>query len=61
MSGLIGAPNRTREVEAIDRIAETFPRLNERLDQIGETLSGGEQQMLAIARAMVSNANLSHY
>jgi branched-chain amino acid transport system ATP-binding protein len=52
--GLVAAPNRTREAEAIDRIAETFPRLKERLDQIGETLSGGEQQMLAIARAMVS-------
>ena len=31
--GLIAAPNRTREAEAIDRIAETFPRLKERLDQ----------------------------
>ena len=56
--GLVAAPNRTREAEAIDRIAETFPRLKERLNQIGETLSGGEQQMLAIARAMVSKPAL---
>jgi len=56
--GLIAAPNRSREAEAIDRIAETFPRLKERLDQISETLSGGEQQMLAIARTMVSKPAL---
>jgi branched-chain amino acid transport system ATP-binding protein len=53
--GLVAHANRSREAEAIDRIAETFPRLKERLDQVGETLSGGEQQMLAIARAMVSH------
>jgi branched-chain amino acid transport system ATP-binding protein len=51
--GLVAAPNRIREAEAIDRIAATFPRLKERLDQLGETLSGGEQQMLAIAGAVV--------
>jgi branched-chain amino acid transport system ATP-binding protein len=35
-----------------------FPRLRERLDQRGGTLSGGEQQMLAIARAMMSRPKL---
>jgi branched-chain amino acid transport system ATP-binding protein len=35
------------------RIFSLFPRLRERLDQRGGTLSGGEQQMLAIARAMM--------
>lgn len=52
--GLVASKNRHREAEVIDRIAETFPRLRERLGQTADTLSGGEQQMLAIARAMVS-------
>jgi branched-chain amino acid transport system ATP-binding protein len=56
--GLVAAANRAREAEAIDRIAEIFPRLRERLPQAADTLSGGEQQMLAIARAMVSEPRL---
>ncbi|MCX7139924.1 MAG: ABC transporter ATP-binding protein [Proteobacteria bacterium] len=40
--------------EVVDGIAETFPRLKERLHQEAVTLSGGEQQMLAIARAMAA-------
>ena len=44
--------------EMIDRIAETFPRLRERLKQSADTLSGGEQQMLAIARAMVAEPRM---
>ena len=56
--GLVASPNRSREAEAVDRIAETFPRLKERLSQAADTLSGGEQQMLAIARAMVSEPKL---
>jgi branched-chain amino acid transport system ATP-binding protein len=56
--GLVASPNRARESEVIDRIAETFPRLKERLGQAADTLSGGEQQMLAIARAMVAEPTL---
>jgi branched-chain amino acid transport system ATP-binding protein len=56
--GLLASPNRSREREMIDRISATFPRLNQRLDQLGETLSGGEQQMLAIARAMMAEPKM---
>ncbi len=42
----------------LDRVLELFPRLKERLDQRGGTLSGGEQQMLAIARALMSRPRL---
>ena len=52
--GLLASPLRKRESEVIDEIAETFPRLKERLDQMAITMSGGEQQMLAIARAVAS-------
>jgi branched-chain amino acid transport system ATP-binding protein len=40
------------------RILETFPRLAERLDHGGQQLSGGEQQMLAIGRALSTNPDL---
>jgi branched-chain amino acid transport system ATP-binding protein len=38
----------------LDRVYTLFPRLKERLGQVGGTLSGGEQQMLAIGRALMS-------
>ena len=42
----------------LDRILATFPRLAERLDHGGQQLSGGEQQMLAIGRALTTNPDL---
>jgi branched-chain amino acid transport system ATP-binding protein len=42
-----------RRQQLLDKVFEYFPRLAERRDQPGGTLSGGEQQMLAIARAMM--------
>ena len=42
----------------LDRVLALFPRLAERLGQRGGTLSGGEQQMLAIARALMSRPRL---
>ncbi|MEN6299357.1 MAG: ABC transporter ATP-binding protein [Anaerolineaceae bacterium] len=45
----------TQEVERdYQRVFKIFPRLEERMKQAAETLSGGEQQMLAVGRAMVS-------
>ncbi len=42
----------------LERVCALFPRLKERLKQRGGTLSGGEQQMLAIARALMSRPRL---
>ena len=42
----------------LDRVVSLFPRLGERLSQLGGTLSGGEQQMLAIGRALMTNPRL---
>jgi branched-chain amino acid transport system ATP-binding protein len=44
--------------EDLERMTAMFPRLKERLQQRGGTLSGGEQQMLAIARALMSRPKL---
>jgi branched-chain amino acid transport system ATP-binding protein len=56
---LLGAVRRKGATAAdLDRVYELFPRLKERLNQLGGTLSGGEQQMLAIARALMSRPAL---
>ena len=56
--GLLAAQVKRPEREVIDEVAGIFPRLAERLDQMAVTMSGGEQQMLAIARATVSRPKL---
>ena len=57
----MGAYTRTDRVEIernLERVFRFFPRLSERLSQQAGTLSGGEMQMLAIGRAMMSNPRL---
>ncbi|AEX86267.1 amino acid ABC transporter ATPase [Marinitoga sp. 1135] len=58
---MMGAYNR-KDKEGIERDLEwvynLFPRLKERLKQLGGTLSGGEQQMLAISRAIMSKPEI---
>jgi branched-chain amino acid transport system ATP-binding protein len=44
--------------KSLERVFQSFPRLKERLGQLGGTLSGGEQQMLATARGMMSGPAL---
>ena len=56
--GLIAGKERHTERERIDEIAKTFPRLAERMEQDGTSMSGGEQQMLAIARAMMARPRM---
>jgi branched-chain amino acid transport system ATP-binding protein len=56
--GLVATDGSIDERRAIDEIAESFPRLKERLDQQAITMSGGEQQMLAIARAMIAKPRM---
>jgi branched-chain amino acid transport system ATP-binding protein len=56
--GLVASPDKKDEVRRVAQIAEIFPRLAERLDQEAVTMSGGEQQMLAIARAMIAKPDL---
>jgi branched-chain amino acid transport system ATP-binding protein len=56
--GLIAGPERHLERERFAEIARTFPRLAERMDQEGTSMSGGEQQMLAIARALMARPRM---
>lgn len=50
--------SRARTQRLMDEVLELFPRLAERRDQAGGTLSGGEAQMLAVARALMSEPKL---
>ncbi|MBE8519339.1 ABC transporter ATP-binding protein [Amycolatopsis sp. H6(2020)] len=52
---LMGAYTRKDDLQAdLDEVYELFPRLNERRTQFGGTMSGGEQQMIAIGRALMT-------
>ena len=50
--------NKAQNARELDRVYTLFPRLKERRKQLGGTLSGGEQQMLAIGRALMSRPRL---
>jgi branched-chain amino acid transport system ATP-binding protein len=57
----LGAVQRKNDLtmqQDMEAMFELFPRLKERIDQAGGTLSGGEQQMLSIARALMSRPKL---
>ncbi len=58
--GFLQVPGRSRAAsqEALENIYKRFPRLSERRRQNGTTLSGGEQQMLAMARVMIGKPKL---
>ncbi len=56
--GAYGLRDRTERERRLDAAFDTFPRLRERLPQRASTLSGGEQQMLAIARGTMSAPSL---
>jgi branched-chain amino acid transport system ATP-binding protein len=54
----MGAWTRRRAASALDEVVELFPVLHERRTQRAETLSGGQQQMLAIGRALMAKPRL---
>jgi branched-chain amino acid transport system ATP-binding protein len=54
---LVGAYSRRGRAD-VDRAVELFPRLGERLDQLAGSMSGGEQQMCALARGLMSSPRL---
>ena len=53
--GAFALTDNQKDAETIERVYTLFPRLKERRRQLGGTLSGGEQQMLALGRAMMAN------
>ena len=56
--GAFGKQARSRVEESLQQVFSLFPRLEERVDQLAGSLSGGEQQMCAIGRALMSKPRL---
>lgn len=56
--GTVAGPQRKDLEQRFDKVFKLFPRLKERRSQLGSQLSGGERQMLAIGRAMMSEPQL---
>jgi branched-chain amino acid transport system ATP-binding protein len=56
--GMLGSSTRNGGADLLDEVFGYFPRLRERIEHRGRFLSGGEQQMLAIARALVSRPSV---
>jgi branched-chain amino acid transport system ATP-binding protein len=56
--GAIWRKNNREMKESMDQVVQIFPRLGERISQRSDTLSGGERQMLAIGRAIMSKPKL---
>ncbi len=56
--GAIWRRNKNELSSSLEQVVTTFPRLGERLSQRADTLSGGERQMLAIGRALMSKPQL---
>lgn len=58
LTGSLHGEARARREETLEEVFSLFPRLKERRHQIARTLSGGEQQMVAIGRALMSRPTL---
>ena len=58
MLGAFTRQARKKVKDSVERVYEIFPLLKEKKDQLAETLSGGEQQMLAVSRALMANPKL---
>lgn len=55
---MYGRKDKDKVIERMDHVFERFPRLKERQNQLAGTFSGGEQQMLAVGRALMSDPKI---